>query len=205
MNGEKVGMATMDDRKDSDVSIPFDFNAFDSELQEASYYIPKGYFAEIKDDKVIIKKANKKQSPKYKAGDWIVSKYGDLFQIKEVVAGGYKLLCPSGNEEINSFGIVDKSSHLWTIKDAKDGDILCVYNNIFIFKEYINWEYKVYSYCELFNGEKIASDHCAYICSGDEETLMPATKEQQKLLFEKIAEAGYKWDAEKKELKKLKM
>lgn len=35
------------------------FGAKDSELQEATYYIPKGFHAEIDDDKVVIKKGEK--------------------------------------------------------------------------------------------------------------------------------------------------
>ncbi len=31
----------------------------------------------------------------------------------------------------------------------------------------------------------------------------PATKEQRDLLFQKMEEAGYEWDGEKKELKKI--
>lgn len=36
------------------IEIPF--GADDSELQEASYHIPKGFHAEIEDDKVVIKR-----------------------------------------------------------------------------------------------------------------------------------------------------
>ena len=36
-----------------------------------------------------------------------------------------------------------------------------------------------------------------------EMSLVPATKEQRDLLFQKMKEAGYEWDAEKKELKKI--
>jgi hypothetical protein len=248
MNGEKVGMATMDEKKQSPkfnegdilyspqyrcIWIYKDNKTFyagislnnpDNLVIDSSIEITSDVILADKDKRDLLlnkikdkgyvfdfEKNELKKKIKYKAGDWIVSKYGDLFQVKEIVAGNeivagdYKLLCPSGNEEINSVRIVDNNSHLWSIKDAKDGDVLCVYDNIFIFKEHINWEYKVYSYCELHNGEKLASIHPACICSGEEETLKPATKEQRDLLFEKIAEAGYKWDAEKKVLNKIKM
>jgi hypothetical protein len=39
------------------IEIPF--GAKDSELQEATYYIPKGFHAEIDNDKVVIKKGGK--------------------------------------------------------------------------------------------------------------------------------------------------
>lgn len=66
MNGEKVAMAVMDIEKQGEqpkeatytheVEIPF--GAKDSELQEVTYYIPKGFHAEIEDDKVVIKKGD---------------------------------------------------------------------------------------------------------------------------------------------------
>ncbi len=42
---------------DNEIEIPF--GAYDSELQDATYYIPKGFHAEIDDDKVVIKKGEK--------------------------------------------------------------------------------------------------------------------------------------------------
>ena len=63
----------------------------------------------------------------------------------------------------------------------------------------------MYSYCFL---------HCRYddgffyadFENGntiDSDDLIPATKEQRNLLFAKMKEAGYEWDAEKLELKKI--
>ena len=42
---------------ENEIEIPF--GAKDSELQEVAYYIPKGFYAEIDNDKVIIKKGEK--------------------------------------------------------------------------------------------------------------------------------------------------
>ena len=42
------------ERFENEIEIPY--GAKDSELQEATYYIPKGFHAEIDDDKVVIKK-----------------------------------------------------------------------------------------------------------------------------------------------------
>ena len=41
-----------------DIEIPF--SAKDSELQEATYYIPQGYCAQIEDNKVVIKQGEQK-------------------------------------------------------------------------------------------------------------------------------------------------
>ena len=45
--------------KEIETEIEIPFGAKDSELQEATYYIPKGFHAEIDDDKVVIKKGEK--------------------------------------------------------------------------------------------------------------------------------------------------
>ena len=44
-------------KTEDEIEIPF--GAKDSELQEVTYYIPKGFHAEIDDDKVVIKKGEK--------------------------------------------------------------------------------------------------------------------------------------------------
>ena len=99
----------------------------------------------------------------------------------------------------------------WTIQDAKDGDVVVdkSFGNIGIFESIGNHpdggSCNDTSYCYL---------HCRYddgffyadFEDGntiDSDDLIPATKEQRDLLFQKIKEAGYEWDAEKKELKKI--
>ena len=101
--------------------------------------------------------------------------------------------------------------HLWTIQDAKDGDVVVDKSDgtLGIFLSIGSHPdggcYNDPSYCflhchcddEFFyadfeNGNEIDSDN-----------LVPATKEQHDLLFQKMHEAGYEWDAEKNELKKI--
>ena len=90
----------------------------------------------------------------------------------------------------------------WTIQDAKDGDVLADGNLPFIFKKIDANKYS-YAYCGISvdDGFKIESDGE----SGEwtwMQDIKPATKEQRDLLFQKMKEADYEWDAEKKELKK---
>lgn len=56
---------------------------------------------------------------KYNVGDWIVNKYGDIYQVKEVMTGSYNLLCTSNAEEINSISQVDNNSRLLTMHDIQ--------------------------------------------------------------------------------------
>jgi len=93
----------------------------------------------------------------------------------------------------------------WSIQDAKDGDILATTYCILIFEKLLHKDGGV-SHC-----------HYDFRCStpqfdfnedenwyfGKEAKVYPATKEQRDLLFQKMNEAGYEWDSEKKELKRI--
>ena len=88
----------------------------------------------------------------------------------------------------------------WTIEDAKDGDVLATEDWVFIFEK-INSNEKPVCYCHYDIELGFRIDTNSYIASSSE--IYPATKEQRDILFQKMREAGYKWDADKKELKKI--
>ena len=92
--------------------------------------------------------------------------------------------------------------HLWTIKDAKDGDVLYFSDDtIVLFKDLYNSS-TFHSYCYIEDGVfDISKDEMPDWWEG--EGFYPATKEQREMLFTKMREAGYEWDDEKKELKKI--
>lgn len=90
----------------------------------------------------------------------------------------------------------------WSVKDAKCGDIL-VYGDDkrpFIFKGLLD---KFHPECPVAYCE-ITVDNTFAVSSGvrwwTNEKVQPATKEECDLLFEKMHEAGYRWDVGKKEL-----
>lgn len=82
--------------------------------------------------------------------------------------------------------------------DAKDGDVLAdKYKNIGIFQECkgICWHSYIYIGCDgELRGFNIGGSH-------EQTGSHPATKEQREQLEKAMADAGYEWDAEKKELK----
>ena len=144
---------------------------------------------------------------KFKVGDWVQYRNAKPFLVKEITRQGYV----NGNDCFPFSW--ENEIHLWTIQDAKDGDILIDKSgsreNPFIFKETKPSDIKtdmlnplaVFGYCGIGGagftkgsgwGDTV---NCIYY---------PATKEQRDLLFQKIKEAGYEWDAEKKELIKIK-
>lgn len=165
----------------------------------------------IKEEKV--DNANKVE-PKFKVGDWVVNKFGDSYHIDSLDKKNYQVSDGKGNYNYFPISQQDKM-HLWTIQDAKDGDVLhsTGFHNdcIFIFNRLDNWKF------DEPNGDRaVATGYCCLSISADKmefgiqgpdcvevNTIKLATKIQRDLLFQKMKEAGYEWDADKKELKKL--
>jgi len=138
-----------------------------------------------------------KVEPKFKVGDWIVSDYNNVAYIESIGETKYNLQCKDGYHEKMSIEYIDRCWHLWTIQDAKDGDVLFDGSNILLVKEVNHW-HNVTSYLAYSQVYGIRE----YFISGS-DVISPATKEQCDLLFKKMKEAGYKWDAEKKVLDKI--
>ena len=174
------------------------FGASDSELQEVSYYIPEGFYAEIKDDRVVIKKVE----PKFKVGDWIVGDEG-IFKISQYEDDyGYNLTDTTGCVvHFVSPDYVESNYHLWTINDAKDGDVLASGQVVFIFK--VIRDAWLYCHCSAHNDGSFIAEPYDLMTYKYFSEVHPATKEQRFLLFEGMKEASYEWDAENKELKKI--
>ena len=146
-------------------------------------------------------KPTDKIEPKFKIGDWVIDKQGIVHQIANVIENvtnhtyGYDIV-GGGYFNDNTEGV-----RLWTIQDAKDGDVLYMDNGLstctFIYETINNSIIQKYaSYNKFgFEGRHYLILNDGYVC--------PATKEQCDLLFSKMKEAGYEWSAEKKELKKI--
>ena len=147
--------------------------------------------------------------PKFKKGDWIACD-ADSFtlSIKSLKDGNY-YFHQGASLPIKD---IDEHYHLWTIADAKDGDIIgfndCTCND----GSYVDWV-GIYNHQtnDFVNAQHLF--HC--VITGKKNTFRvgkswrvltayPATKEQRDLLFKKMREAGYEWDANKKELRKIK-
>ena len=145
-----------------------------------------------------------KVEPKFKDGDWIVYK-DTVWKVCNISLLNYYELLKINNEvSTRLIEDVDSNAHLWTIQDAKDGDVLAV--------EPIEGYYLPFIAIYKEGGFDFFNSHCfigfdGIFYNGDTghsiDNIHPATKEQCDLLFQKMKEAGYEWDAEKKELKKI--
>ena len=135
--------------------------------------------------------------PKFKVGDYVVYCNEDVDLITGIEENGYR---------INNSGYIpfvcESDIRLWTIEDAKDGDVLAVeaieekyqYPFVAIYKErgldFFN------SYCSIgFDGKFYKGE-----AGHSTEKVHPANKIQRAILFSKMHDAGYEWDAGNKEL-----
>ena len=137
-----------------------------------------------------------KVEPNFKVGDWVVYCNDDVDLITGIEENGY---CVNNSGYIPF--ICESDIRLWTVQDAKDGDVLAWDDSkcIALFKNiYDEDSFNSYVFVGGCTGtfESRQSYH-------DIEGAHPATKEQRDLLFQKMHEAGYEWDAEKKELIKI--
>lgn len=125
-----------------------------------------------------------------------------FYQIKNVTEHEYTLVGCDGSVITRPIQDVDKSASSFTIQDAKDGDVLVLNDEVFIYAH----RKQLYS---------IAVAHCFVDSTGgfhfdgefghteEGNSIHPATKEQRDTLEKAMADAGYIFDFEKKELKKI--
>ena len=141
---------------------------------------------------------------KFNVGDWIVSEYGTNITVNKIVnveqidheTYGYDL-----DDGSYFSGSWESFYRLWTIQDAKDGDVLATDNDsICIFDGTVEEGKYPFAHGGLTRyGFESYDDKLPFT----HDDVHPATKEQCEFLFQKMKEAGYEWDTEKKELKKI--
>jgi len=154
------------------------------------------------EEKQDVQKPADKVESKFKAGDWVVQGR-NILKIKCVGHTYYCFETVGGYVADMLVSEIDSLYHLWTIQDAKDGDILANGDMVLIFKCFEEPSYRqhIIAYIGL--------DTCGNIQVTDEYWMLgidgakPATKKQRDFLLQKMKEAGYEWDSEKKKLKEI--
>ena len=150
-------------------------------------------------------KVLKNLKSKFNIGDWIVSANGKVNQVISVDADNVDFDGYTLDDGVYFSGTWCNSYHLWTIKDAKEGDVLSYETDegdlwiMLYWSLYEPYEGHVHYHALLVN-DKFTDKGTCCICIDD---LKPATIEQHELLFRKMKEEGYQWDKNKKELIKL--
>lgn len=146
-------------------------------------------------------KSDDKVEPKFnfKVGQWIVATGKCVYLIAKIDGFNVTLVDVDGNEYVFDTSSLE-DAYLWTIKDAKDGDVLQLGKVTVIFKEFIDDE-DCKCYCSVYDGEfeiPIQDNSYGYY------NAIPATKEQRDTLMKAMTDAGYTFDFDKKDLKKVK-
>lgn len=187
----------VESKEDTDDRVVMSGICFDRENYADEVELHLGnYEIEIRDGKTYAvfksktKTLEKLITPKFKVGDWLQYRAAKPFFVEEITEQGYV----NGNSCLPFEW--ENEIHIWTIQDARAGDVLVHNSFSFIFMGIKNGIVK--GICtELgdtilnFGNSECDNDYC------------PATKEQRDLLFRKMKESGYEWDAEKKELRKI--
>ena len=150
-----------------------------------------------------------KVEPKFHEGEWVINQIGYIRQILDIKNNCY--YCDGNGKGYWTLPIeyADKYWRKWTINDAKDGDVLCCESGWTCIFKALNSDISFSSYCFM--------DNTGWFCETGSEShtlekafiktyngnIHPATKEQRDTLEKAMADAGYTFDFEKKELKEL--
>ena len=140
-------------------------------------------------------------SPRFKVDDWITD--GEyIWKIIDIRQLDYILQSQDGKVVDDTISYVDEHFHLWTIKDARDGEVLVddIDGRPFIFKGFSdpNHPNSPVAYCGI-------NSECDFRVSfgnyrWTDKDVKPSTKEQRDRLFQKMKKAGSKWDSQNKRL-----
>jgi len=156
-----------------------------------------GYFSESGD----------KIESKFHEGEWITN--GDYtWKIVEVKPLDYILQSQDGNIVDDTISYIDEQFHSFTIEDAKPGDVLVCkgsvkgsngikYKRICLFN---NLDKAFFTLTETSNS---VEEYAVDVNIDYPDNTVPATKGQKEILFMAMADAGYTFDFEKKELRKI--
>ena len=146
------------------------------------------------------KTLEKLEKSSFHEGDWVVFTTSEsVYQVEKKENYEYTLRHIFGGSLCLSFSD-EKLIREWTIQDAKDGDVL-------EFEDYGRFVIGILSFVNKTTGKVDVS--CLLECNKfkvgvfynlDTVKPHPATKEQRDSLMKAMNDAGYEWDAEKKEL-----
>lgn len=142
------------------------------------------------------KKSADKVEPRFHEGEWVANDYC-VGKVIALTDDAYLLDTGQGIP----FSC-EHNAHLWTIEDAKDGDVLVSNDEVFIYSHMKQMYPIAVAHCFIANSGILYFDG-EFVYKKEENSIHPATKEQRDLLFSNMEEEGYKWDVDKKELKKI--
>lgn len=209
---EKQGECSWKPTEEQLEALDYAYNSC-SDTERGNYY--EGILETLIEDLHRLEKQGEQKSvnkaePKFKVGQWIVNNItNDVLLIIGINNGYYTFKDIEGNLISPCLPPHESDWHIWTITDAKDGDVLAseLTGSIFLFRDikgnkidfYCDYDTKLEWPDDRFSINDSNQDYGSVEKSQD---IHPATKEQRELLFHKMKEEGYEWDAENKCLTK---
>jgi len=161
-----------------------------------------------------------KVEPKFKVGDWVIINndkidldlisfdYLDLNSPLLITDFGidgqhYKVEDVNGKSDYPRMEFIENRYHLWTLEDAKDGDVLTHskptsddFDYIFIYNK--TSLLQAYGYYSKKEDRAFVEDRSHYCPWNMDEVIMPATKKQRDFLRSKLRVIHFKWDSKNK-------
>lgn len=138
----------------------------------------------------------------FNVGDWCIDNIDrTIFTITKAENNLYTYQTLEGKEYSCSYRSLETDAHLWSLEDAKAGDVIStIYGKAFIYNGKANGTCPG-SFCGIntLGNFKTGCDH-----HWTGKKVRPATKEESYYLFLKMREAGYVWRADKLKLVEVK-
>lgn len=134
--------------------------------------------------------------PKFAVGAYVTDDGETYFHIIGYANNTYQLETVDGTSSNFRQEFIEKKYRLWSIEDAKAGDVLAARECLVLFKEIDGLNIKCYCTYHFMNTPMFHVDTLQ-----NKRAFCPATRKQQLLFFQKLKEAGYEWN--KKELLKI--
>lgn len=171
---------------------------------EQRAYIEEG----LKNGSIIREKDLAYAEPKFKIGDWIVY---TGYLLKDSGKEIYVMQVASVENDRYNFTDTstlcfdsEKDMRLWTIKDAKAGDILAAENGwTCIFREVRDFDFASYCFMDASCCFFPKGGKCHTLDSKFGGKMYPATKEQREKFEKVMNNAGYTWNQEELKLEKI--
>ena len=189
---------------------------FNECLKEASKYPlnAQKYWHNIKIEDILAwlekqgeKEPVEKVEPKFKVGDWVVLEAGELTNTLLITKVDELGRVYWFNDDSYLPFNEDQCLKLWTIQDAKPGDILADDGAIVMFRKIGNgrWDNVIDYYASYtsYRNRFLIQEGDSHWGVVADTSLLPATKEQRKRFFKKMRKEGYEWDAKELQLKKM--
>lgn len=203
-NIEKQGECSWKPTEEQFEALDYAYNSY-PDTEKGNYYegVLAGLIADLHKlyEKQDENKPTDKVESKFHEGEWIIHQGTEnIYQVVACVDNQYQLKY-GDNYTVQKCTDVDRCARLWDItKDAKDGDVLTNGEFIVIFKQIVEPKYRqhIEAYIGLDLGCNIQVTSKSWSLGIDRA--IPATKEQRDLLFQKMKDAGYEWNSEKKQL-----